>query len=61
MESLFRSAGSVMVRISGSRMIMIAIAAITPTRIILRLLRNIELFNARWTNSELKPFFYQYE
>lgn len=41
MESLFRSAGSVMVRISGSRMIMIAIAAITPTRIILRPLRNI--------------------
>ena len=30
-----------MVRISGSRMIMIAIAAITPTRIILRILRNI--------------------
>jgi hypothetical protein len=41
MVSLFRSGGSVMVRISGSRIIMTAIAAITPIRIILRLLRNM--------------------
>jgi hypothetical protein len=47
--TLFRSAGSVMVRISGSRIIALATAAITPIRITLRLLKNIELFNDRWT------------
>ena len=42
--SLFTS-GSVMVRISGSIIITIAIAAITPIRTSLRLLRNILTFN----------------
>jgi hypothetical protein len=38
---LFRLGGSVIVRISGSRIIMATIAAITPIRIILRRLRNM--------------------
>jgi hypothetical protein len=36
----------VMVRMLGSRIIMTTIAAITPIRIILRLLRNMESFYA---------------